>query len=96
MSAFEAWKASLPAGKGYSAEEAFNAGMTRAAEISLALYNEDSETSGRVIWNEILKARDTDDTAKPTTYHAIYYHGDMRIEISGDQVSISTDKEQGA
>ena len=33
MSAFDDWKNNLPAGQGYSAEDAFSAGMTRAAEI---------------------------------------------------------------
>lgn len=33
MSAFSDWKDSLPPGQGYSAEEAFNAGMTKAASI---------------------------------------------------------------
>ena len=63
MSAFDDWKNRLPAGQGYSAEDAFHAGMTLAVDIARAIAESESEEGndakgvGWQIADRILNAR---------------------------------------
>ena len=63
MSAFDDWKNSLPAGQGYSAKDAFNAGMSAAVDIARAIAESESEEGndsygvGWQIADRILKSR---------------------------------------
>ena len=63
MSAFDDWKNSLPAGQGYSAEDAFNAGMSAAVDIAILIAESESEAGtdsygvGWQIADRILKSR---------------------------------------